>query len=365
MTDPAAALTSTGPRSVDNTVHDLVALANDLRARIDDDLRAGGYTDRRPALAPLLAAVWSEAIPQVDLARILGVSVQAASQAVRLAEQSGCVARTPNPRDRRSKLVAITERGRDFVTAGAMAVEHHTGRYAELVGERRLRTFRRSLLRLQHELGLDDRAQLMHHVAPESDLVSIVLVATWATGELRDAMVRHGHGDLRASHHLLLVHLDGGGARASEVARLQRVSRQAVTALLHDAEAAGYAARRGDPRRIVFALTRRGRRVVDDYVAAIDAVEARWAGVLGEPAWSRFAAAAHDLRHRVRLQHALDPPSGGVVEHLGAPPSRTDAEIADLALDLHAWLGDSDAIRLGTALGRLVLEAQSPGSGSR
>lgn len=363
VTEPARA--ATGPRSLDNTVHDLVALANDLRSRVDADLRVGGYVDRRPALAPLLAAVWSEAIPQVDLARNLGVSVQAASQAVRLAEQAGYVARTLNPHDRRSKLVEITERGRAFVTAGAMAIEHRTRRYADLVGERRLRTFRRSLLRLQHELSLDDGARLMHQVAPESDLVSIVLVATLATGELRDTMVRHGHGRLRASHHLLLVHLDGGGARASEVARLQGVSRQAVTALLHEAEAGGYAARRNDARGIVFTLTRRGRRVVDDYVAGIDAVEARWAGILREPAYSRFVTTAHDLRHRVRLEYALEPNADPVTESPGSAARRTDAEIADLALDLHAWLGDDDAIRLGAALGRLVLEAQAPGSGRR
>ena len=87
-------------------MHDLVALANDLRARVDDDLRVGGYDDRRPALAPLLAGrVEQGESPRCDLARNLGVSVQAASQAVRLAEQAGYVARMRNPHDRRSKLV--------------------------------------------------------------------------------------------------------------------------------------------------------------------------------------------------------------------------------------------------------------------
>jgi DNA-binding MarR family transcriptional regulator len=109
-------------RSADNLVHDLITIANDLRRHIDSTLAELAYEDRRPVFAPLLSLVWQGGVPQGRLAEALGVSPQAASQTVGLAERAGFVTRVSNPDDGRSKLVVLTELGRAFVADGAAAI---------------------------------------------------------------------------------------------------------------------------------------------------------------------------------------------------------------------------------------------------
>jgi len=346
-------------RAVDNTVHDLIALANDLRRHIDADLRRRGYDDRRAGFAPLFSAVWETGIPQVRLARRLGVSAQAASQTVSLAVRAGYVERRPNPDDGRSKLVVITDRGRRFVEHGAVAIVDRTARYEGLVGTSRLRRFRRALTLLLRGLGLDPDAGLVTTMEPRSDLVAIPVLAEAATRALREAMVDRGHGSLRATEHGILIQIGSDGARASEIARVQRVSRQAISALLHEIETSGYIDRHavaGTKHGVAFVLTTRGQEVVDDYVDGIDAIERRYLAVLGSVRFAEVVSTARELRHRVRLESAIEQASQPAFAAGGPEWARSDVELLDLASDLRAWLGDTDAARLSAVLGRLVVE---------
>jgi len=109
-------------RGVDNTIHDLIAVSNDLRRHIRADLAARGHAELRPSFAPLLTRIRAGGVPQGRLAEAMGVSPQAASQTVGLAEQAGYVTREPNPDDRRSKLVVLTDAGRAFVADGGAAI---------------------------------------------------------------------------------------------------------------------------------------------------------------------------------------------------------------------------------------------------
>jgi DNA-binding MarR family transcriptional regulator len=75
------------------------------------------------------------------------------SQAVDQLERKGYVERRPNPRDRRSRLVFLTERG-----AAVKPVTHATAarveeRWAELTSPEDVEALRASLLRLLTELS--------------------------------------------------------------------------------------------------------------------------------------------------------------------------------------------------------------------
>jgi DNA-binding MarR family transcriptional regulator len=75
------------------------------------------------------------------------------SQAVDQLERQGYVERRPNPRDRRSRLVFLTERG-----AAVKPVTHATAarveeRWAELTSPEDVEALRASLLRLLTELS--------------------------------------------------------------------------------------------------------------------------------------------------------------------------------------------------------------------
>jgi DNA-binding MarR family transcriptional regulator len=100
-----------------------------------------------------------EGITVSELAELARVRKQTMAQAVEQLEHMGYVERRPNPRDRRSRLVFLTERGesvRPVTHATAARVEE---RWAELTSPEELEALRASLLRLLMQLRALDRSQ--------------------------------------------------------------------------------------------------------------------------------------------------------------------------------------------------------------
>jgi DNA-binding MarR family transcriptional regulator len=94
----------------------------------------------------------AEGITVSGIADAAGVRKQTMAQAVDQLERTGYVERRPNPTDRRSRLVFLTERGASVppVThAAAARVEEH---WSELASPQELDRLRASLLRLLTEL---------------------------------------------------------------------------------------------------------------------------------------------------------------------------------------------------------------------
>jgi DNA-binding MarR family transcriptional regulator len=93
-----------------------------------------------------------EGITVSELAELARVRKQTMAQAVDQLERMGYVERRPNPRDRRSRLVFLTERGasvKPITHATASRVEEH---WAQLTSPPELEALRASLLRLLTEL---------------------------------------------------------------------------------------------------------------------------------------------------------------------------------------------------------------------
>jgi DNA-binding MarR family transcriptional regulator len=87
-----------------------------------------------------------------ELAELARVRKQTMAEAVDQLERMGYVERRPNPRDRRSRLVFLTERG-----ASVKPVTHATAarveeRWAELTSREELEALRASLLHLLTQL---------------------------------------------------------------------------------------------------------------------------------------------------------------------------------------------------------------------
>jgi DNA-binding MarR family transcriptional regulator len=115
---------------------------------IDAALRQAGFDDIRPAAANVFPFVPAEGITVSRLAELARVRKQSMAQAVDQLERTGYVERRPNPRDHRSRLVFLTERGAGVpvVThAAALRVEE---RWAELISPAEFETLRATLLHL-------------------------------------------------------------------------------------------------------------------------------------------------------------------------------------------------------------------------
>jgi DNA-binding MarR family transcriptional regulator len=119
---------------------------------IDAALRVAGFGDIRPPHANVFPFVPPEGISVSDLAELARVRKQTMAEAVDQLEHMGYVERRPNPRDRRSRSVFLTERGaavKPVTHATAARVEAH---WAELTSPEELEELRTSLLRLLTEL---------------------------------------------------------------------------------------------------------------------------------------------------------------------------------------------------------------------
>jgi DNA-binding MarR family transcriptional regulator len=122
---------------------------------IDAALREAGFDDIRPAAANVFPFVGPEGITVSELAELARVRKQTMAQAVDQLERTGYVERRPNPRDRRSQLVFLTERGASVPPVTHAAAARVEQRWAQLTSPRDMEALRASLLRLLTELRAD------------------------------------------------------------------------------------------------------------------------------------------------------------------------------------------------------------------
>jgi DNA-binding MarR family transcriptional regulator len=119
---------------------------------IEAALREAGFDDIRPAAANVFPFVPPDGITVSGLAEQAGVRKQTMAQAVEQLERTGYVERRPNPHDRRSRLVFLTERGASVPPVTHAAAARVEQRWTELTGMQELEELRASLLRLLTEL---------------------------------------------------------------------------------------------------------------------------------------------------------------------------------------------------------------------
>ena len=119
---------------------------------IEAALREAGFDNVRPTAGNVFPFVPPEGITVSALAERARVRKQTMTQAVEQLERAGYVERRPNPRDRRSRLVFLTERGASVPPVTHAAAEGVEGRWAELTSPEELEALRGSLLRLLGQL---------------------------------------------------------------------------------------------------------------------------------------------------------------------------------------------------------------------
>ena len=93
-----------------------------------------------------MAHVTYEGIRLTKLAEVAGITKQAMSELVIDLETLGYLQRTPDPLDRRAKLIGFTDKGRAAVDAAMRAFEHIDAILDARLGSTTLRTLRRALL---------------------------------------------------------------------------------------------------------------------------------------------------------------------------------------------------------------------------
>ena len=119
---------------------------------IEAALKEAGFGDVRPAAGNVFPFVPPEGISVSRLAELARVRKQSMAQAVDQLERTGYVERRPDPRDHRSRLVFLTERGAAVPPVTHAAAELVEQRWARLTSPAEFEALGDSLLRLLAEL---------------------------------------------------------------------------------------------------------------------------------------------------------------------------------------------------------------------
>jgi DNA-binding MarR family transcriptional regulator len=122
--------------------------SHDIEVALDE----AGFGDVRPAAANVFPFVPPDGIAVARLAELARVRKQSMAQAVDQLERTGYVERRPDPRDHRSRLVFLTERGASVPPVTHAAAERVERHWAELTSVAEFEALRESLLRLLSEL---------------------------------------------------------------------------------------------------------------------------------------------------------------------------------------------------------------------
>jgi len=131
----------------------VVAATRGVVDRLQEAMRVAGLAEMRPPFGFVIRALAETGLTLTELAERLGVTKQAAIKVVDEMEANGFVERRPAPRDRRSKILALTERGRD-VRRTALATSHRIEDELRAdLGDADVDAARRVLLRFVEAVG--------------------------------------------------------------------------------------------------------------------------------------------------------------------------------------------------------------------
>ncbi|WP_031160595.1 MarR family winged helix-turn-helix transcriptional regulator [Streptosporangium roseum] len=109
------------------------------------ELARQGHPDMRPMHGFVFQAIGVDGTTAAELGRRLGVSKQAAGKTVDALERLGYVERGSDPHDARRKVVRLTEYGVDSLVRSARIFDDLRARWAEALGEERLRALEADL----------------------------------------------------------------------------------------------------------------------------------------------------------------------------------------------------------------------------
>jgi DNA-binding MarR family transcriptional regulator len=123
---------------------------------IETSLAKAGFGDIRSGDAKVFPFVPPEGIAVGELAIRAGVRKQTMAQSVDQLEQAGYLERRPNPRDGRSRLIVLTERGQAVQPVAAGAGDRIEQQWAELTSPEEFETLRDLLHHLLDRIGQAD-----------------------------------------------------------------------------------------------------------------------------------------------------------------------------------------------------------------
>lgn len=237
-------------------------------------VHAAGFTGVTDAQLALFQTIEEGGTRLTALAGRAGMAKQSMIELVDRAERQGLARRTPDPDDRRAKVVALTPAGAALRVAAYRGLADAERAFAAAVGATNLPAIRAAL-----------SAFVPETVAAPAIETALADAGRRFVRDVLGAVHRHGHRDVTEALLALFRTLEPGGSRLTEVAAAARVTKQSMRALVERAEAMGLVARAPDPadgRARIIMFSRAGSAMLEEMRRGVTEAEAGFAGVTSE-----------------------------------------------------------------------------------
>lgn len=271
-----------------NLPRHIAGSAQALNERLMAQCVAHGHTGLRASFSQVLARLDSSGIRIVDIANSCHITQQAAGQLIGELEKLGYVKRKPDSTDKRAKQLVLTARGERLLKDCARLAEATVDELADAIGAKALAALRASCNKLCEKLvQAHNPADLPHNLA--LDLASL---ATYCDTQLMELDKLKGHSRLKMSFSQVISHISPHGSLINDLAKINGVSKQAISQVVKEVEDLGYIERKQNPhdaRSTKLFLTDYGLQLIADSVANISVLRRQFAEVLGERQLQEFS----------------------------------------------------------------------------
>ena len=280
----------------------LFLLVEDYESRFLQAYRRLGFDDVRRSHGAVLRHLDGRGATMSLLSQRAGLTKQTIGKIVRQLEQLGYLTVAVSADDRRARLVRISARGEQLVSASNRVVETIRRHYRQRLGEAAFDALYRQLDRATRELGVQPRydsspqrflhfGRLLVELAGDFERRLFAVLPTGAQAILNRPVITQ------------LYQLGQGGMTISELAQPQALTVQAVSLTVRQMAARGLVSVRechGDSRAKRVALSPAGQVLLGQLGDGCAGVRADYARVLGADTLSAMELSLRNLHDALR-----------------------------------------------------------------
>jgi DNA-binding MarR family transcriptional regulator len=293
----------------ENFSRHLLGVTRYLQTQIMNTLQEDcGHRALRLGFAPYITLIGEHRKRISDLADILGVSRQACNQAANQIEAAGYVAREADPDDRRAKQLVLTRQGRKLRQDGMRIAAGLDEEFTRIAGQQAIVDTSKTLAKIHGSLPPGLMINNGARFAEPSLGGLLPRMSDYTLLRLMELTRQRGHPGLKLSFGQVLTLIGPGGGRIQEIATIQHVSKQAISATATELEQLGYLYRETDPcdgRQVVLHFTSRGRDLITDSVASVRDLEAEFAAIAGKAPINRLKNTMRALYQDLELEQEV------------------------------------------------------------
>ncbi len=327
----------------DNLPRHLLSLSHYLQSQAMHQLiEQRGHSDLKISFEPYISLLGNHGRRPTELADILGISKQACNQTANLIEAAGYIERKADPLDGRAKRLLLTKRGRQLMRDGAAIAYDNEAIFRQLAGKKPIDELTLILAELHRGLSLPSlKTQDIDSPAYLSKLLP--RLGSYVMHRLMQMTISKGHPGLKmcSGQVLTLIGLSGGSIQ--QMARIQQVSKQAISAIVNELEQLGYLYRETNPtdaRQQLILFTTAGLDLLADSVSSVDELDNEFSAVIGDRALQRLKSTTSELYRGLQLEENV----------FGSQPN-----LQTLVQELKQQLGQRDLKKLTRLLQTEVL----------